>query len=213
MTDKFLDRYMKEYDGLNDYYLPIFELINKKYIPRKVLYPGSYIHITPSLVFPYVVYVDFTKGVKGFFKDESVLSFIENHKSYEESPELAFYFSDYRSNFLKIIETYDLLISLNAGLISTACKKHLRKGGLLLVNDEHYDARTAFVDNDFRFIAVYDKSSKDFNYSQAMLKKYFKTKKGLTITSEMIKDSITKSPSKDPYKTKFQSAFYLFEKK
>ncbi|MFW9925018.1 MAG: hypothetical protein ACFFDW_17220, partial [Candidatus Thorarchaeota archaeon] len=91
-------------------------------------------------------------------------------------------------------------------------KKYLKKGGVLLVNDEHYDARTAFVDKDFQFIAAY-KTNKRFDFSLENLKKYFITAKGIEITTEMIKKSITKSPSKDPFKPKIQSTFYLFLKK
>ena len=36
---------------------------------------------------------------------------------------------------------YDILFSLNAGVISSCCTKYIRTGGYLLVNDSHSDAR------------------------------------------------------------------------
>lgn len=208
-----LEIYKKEYGGLSDSYLVIFELINKKFHPQNVLYPGSYCHITPSLLYPRIVYIDNLKKIKNFFKDKEVLTFVKENKKYKKNSIIDFYFTDYRSSIDEPIESFDLMISLNAGLISTACKKYLKRGGILLANDEHYDARTAFVDKDFQFIAVYDKTKRNFDFSLENLKKYFTTVKGIEITSEMIKKSRTKSPSKDPFKPKVKSTFYLFMKK
>ena len=208
-----LEYYMKEYSGLQDNYLKIFDLINKKYSTQKVLYPGSYCHITPSLLYPTVVYVDNYKKIKSFFDEEEVLNFVQKNKFYMEKSTIRFHFDDYRNEFGEKVETFDLLISLNAGLISQACKKYLKAGGLLLANDEHYDARKAYVDSDYQLVAIFDKVKQELDFSQDALEKYFKTKKGLVITEEMIEKSITKPPSKDPYKTSLYSAFYLFSKK
>ncbi|NHJ84138.1 MAG: hypothetical protein FK734_01665 [Asgard group archaeon] len=213
MTPNYLEIYSKEYNGLSDYYLPIFELINTNYHPQNVLYPGSYCHITPSLFYPRVVYVDNFKKIKQFFHDKDVLAFVQENKIYEQEANIKFLFTDYRSSIDEPTASFDLLISLNAGLISQACKNYLKKGALFLVNDEHYDARTAFVDNYFQFIAVYNKASKSFNFSESNLQNYFKLSNGLEMTQEMIDTSLTKSPSKDPYKPKITAVFYLFAKK
>ena len=97
MVPTYLEVYKKEYNGLFDHYLTIFELINDIYLPRNVLYPGSYCHITPSLIYPRVVYVDNYKKIKNFFSDKEVLFFVEEKKKYEEDTAIEFYFIDYRS--------------------------------------------------------------------------------------------------------------------
>jgi hypothetical protein len=213
MVPTHLEMFEKEYNGLLDHYLVIFELLKKAFHPHNVLYPGSYCHITPSLVFPRVVYVDNFKKIRNFFDDKEVVAFIQKNKKYKEKSKIHFYFTNYQNKINEPLESFDLLISLNAGLISTACKKYLKKGGMLLANDEHYDARTAFVDDNFQFTAAYDKTRKQFNYSEEELKKFFITKKNIRITPEMIKTSLEKPPSKDPFKPKNTSAFYLFTKK
>jgi hypothetical protein len=157
--------------------------------------------------------VDNLKKIEKFFEDKEVVAFIQENKRYKEKPKIRFYFIDYQNKIDEPIESFDLLISLNAGLISIACKKYLKKGGILLVNDEHYDARTTFVDDDFQLRAVYDKEKKRFNFSQDDLKKYFTIGTEIQVTQKMIDISLTKSPSKDPYKPKDTSAFYLFTKK
>ena len=67
MPSKALTDYLSHYGGTNDWHLQAFRLINKNISPRRVLYPGSCIHLTPSLVFPHVVFVDsFSKMEKAF---------------------------------------------------------------------------------------------------------------------------------------------------
>jgi len=51
MSLKPLEDYLSEYGGINDWYLNAFLLISKRFSPKKVLYPESWIHVTPSLVF------------------------------------------------------------------------------------------------------------------------------------------------------------------
>ena len=59
MPSKALEKYLSHYQGIDDPHLEAFRLIKKKYKVESVLYAGSWIHLTPSLVFPYVVYIDF----------------------------------------------------------------------------------------------------------------------------------------------------------
>ena len=207
-----IDYYIDEYNGLLDNYSKIFKLINNEYSPQKVLYPGSYCHITPSLFYPYVVYVDNYKKIRNFFTDDQVIAFIEKNKMYKEKAIMKFYFQDYKKDIEEESESFDLLISLNAGIISKACKKYLKNGGILLVNDEHYDARSAYLDKDFKLLAIFNDKSRNFSYSEDILLGFFKTRKGLEISQEMLNRSLKYSPSKDPFKLKLTSQFYLFVK-
>jgi len=121
---------------------------------RRVLYPGSWIHISPSLVFPDVTYVDSFTGrknlLKTFFQDHHnlLLSYLEAHKRYPEAPSVTLQPQDYRRPLPNDVEaqSMDLLISLDAGAeISTTCARYVRPGGYLYVNDGHGDACRAFA--------------------------------------------------------------------
>jgi hypothetical protein len=54
MTSKILDKYLSKYGGINDPHLVPLKLIKNNYLIEKVLYPGSWIHLTPSLIFSQV---------------------------------------------------------------------------------------------------------------------------------------------------------------
>ncbi len=61
-----------------------FLLLQKTFNIKSALYAGSFVHITPSFVFPKVVYVDSTKQAKAFFDDSSVHEFVSKKKLYDE---------------------------------------------------------------------------------------------------------------------------------
>lgn len=122
----------------------------------KVLYPGSYIHIFPSLVFPIAVYVDIFKGknnhVLKFFSDENRSDVIENllkDSCYHNSTAgdesiIRFYNEDFthpKALQEEEHESFDLLMCLSAsGFIPESCFHFVRPGGLLFVNDDFGDA-------------------------------------------------------------------------
>ena len=117
--------------------------------PDRVLYPGSFIHVTASLVFPSVVYVDNDRNAKRFFsKMDDVVSFVVRHKVYNETPMMAFHSSSYEADLPEPNGSFDLLISLYAGFISKPCKRYLKRGGILAVNNSHGDAGLASIDPD-----------------------------------------------------------------
>jgi len=72
--------YKKYHIDRDDERLGLFLEIAKKFNIRNVLYPGSFVHITPSFIFPRVVYVDSYKKAKKFFEDLSVYDYICKNK-------------------------------------------------------------------------------------------------------------------------------------
>ena len=54
----FTEEYDKYFTSRQFERMGLFELLKNNYDIKKALYFGSHIHITPSLVFPDVVYVD-----------------------------------------------------------------------------------------------------------------------------------------------------------
>ena len=211
MPSKVLEKYLLNYRGIDDTYLPAFRVIKEKFNVEQVLYPGSWIHLTPSLVFPYVVYVDFFAKMESMFNDPKLLKYLETHSENVGKPVIEFHKADYREGIEEEKESFDLLISLSSGFVSKYCKPYLRKGGLLLVNNEHYDASMAYVDPSFVPIGVFTHTGKLIEDSQK-IQGYFQTKNNQAITLEMVRENSVKSPSKAKYKLKKKAPLYLFQK-
>jgi len=132
----------------------LFELISKEYHSRKVLYPGCSLHITPSFVFPHVVYVDKSKEAKDFFIDDhTVRELITNNKTYKTSPHYRFLPCDFASGDLALEDmSFDLLISLYADNIIKFCKRYVRNKGILISNNFHDEALEAVTYKDLLLI-------------------------------------------------------------
>ena len=211
MSTQPLEHYLSNYGGINDWHLQAFLIISKKFSPRKVLYPGSWIHVTPSLAFPHVVYVDSFSKMEKVFNNSELLEYVEKHTQYRIKPRLVFHQSDYRENFGEKIAGFDLLISLSSGFVSQVCAPYLKKGGSFLANNEHYDASMAYVDPKFKAIGVF-KTPKRLIQSEKEIESYFMTTKGIPITLEMVKENSKRSPSKARHKLKKKSPLYLFQK-
>ena len=182
----FLDLYRKEYIEKQFERMDLFLQIKEKYRVENALYPGSYVHITPSFVFPQVVYVDSDKNAKKFFSDpEPVFHFIEEKKKYQTKSSFRFIHGDYSESLDLPENSFDLLISQWAGPVSQSCKRYLKPGGILLVNNSHADAGIAFLDTDYEFVASVRINNGKYNISGMKLEEYFipKTDKSVTIES------------------------------
>lgn len=164
----------------------LIEKLVKNHSIKKALYPGSYIHITPSFLIPEVTYVDLDKKAKAFFKDERIYPYIDNHKKYLIESSVNFYPADYGSNFEIANGKYELVISQYAGFISQSCKGHLKIGGILLANNSHGDAGMAQLDSSYELIAVVNQRSNKWIISQKNLGQYFIPKKDIAITKEYL---------------------------
>jgi hypothetical protein len=198
--------YKKYYMDKNDERLGQFAIIAEKYHVKSVLYPGSFIHITPSLVFPVVTYLDTDKRAKAFFNDPTIYDYISKHKVYENDPEISFYSGDYMKNVLEPRRDFDLLISQYAGFVSQYCKGYLKAGGLLLVNNSHSDASMASIDASYKLIGVLNRRGDKYTLSEENLDSFFIPKRAIRITKEYLEQTgrgigYTKSP-----------ASYLFSK-
>lgn len=175
--------YVKNNWNRKDLFVKLIERFNIK----SILYPGSYIHITPSFLLPKVTYVDTDKKAIKFFKDESVYAFIDTQKIYTESSEAKFYPINYYKKFEDSYGKYDLLVSQYAGFISEACKFYLRIGGILVANNSHGDAGLAQLDSDYKLIGVANQKDDVWTISNKNLDDYFVLKKELPITKEFLK--------------------------
>jgi len=210
MPSKVLNDYLSYY-GTNDWHLPAFHLIKKEFSSKKVLYPGSWIHVTPSLVFSHVVYVDLFSKMEKIFTDSDLLKYIEKHSEYQDKPKIEFHQSDYKAQFGEDKASFDLLISLSSGFVSQACGSYLKKSGLLFVDNEHYDASMAYVDPKFHLVGVF-KTVNEYIESQQSIHNFFETTKGHPITLKMVNENSQRSPSKARYKLKKKAVFYVFQR-
>ena len=211
MPSKQLEKYLSNYGGINDPHLRVLKLIKNNYEIKRVMYPGSWIHLTPSLVFPYVVYVDSFSKLESMTSDPELLEYIGTNSDLYGESTLKFHQTDYRDGIDEEEGSFDLLISLSGGYVSQYCGKYLKKNGILLVNNEHYDATRAFVNKEFSPVGVFISSGKLIQQTK-LIQEYFLTKKNEIITSEMVQDNSNKSPSKAKYKLKKKAPFYLFSK-
>jgi pyoverdine/dityrosine biosynthesis protein Dit1 len=88
----FVNKTCKKYYTDRDYeQIDLFRLIKKKWDIDRVIYPGSYVHISPSFVFSDVVYMDSDTNAKKFFKSDDVKNYICERKEYSDNLKFSFY--------------------------------------------------------------------------------------------------------------------------
>jgi len=179
----------------------LFRELNRRFKVEKVFYPGSHVHITPSLIFPDVTYADSFRDTYKFFEDKNTIEFIKEAKDYSVEPIIRFYQQNYNQPFQELGKEFDLVISQYAGFVGQAAKPYLKKGGLLVCNNSHGDASMASVDSDFELAAVYRRNIDDkFTISNKNMEEYMKPKSGIQPTKKQLMKSMkgiayTKSPS------------------
>ena len=184
----FISLYNKYYKDRGDERLGLFELVAEKFEIQRALYAGSFVHITPSLVISEVVYVDSDKHAKKAFGEmPAIVDFLKAGKKYESDPEIVFHASSYIKGFDEAEKSFDLLISQYAGFVSQHCKRYLKIGGILLVNNSHGDASMAHLDEDYKFIGAINHRNDRYKLATENLEDYFVPKKAdLEITKEYL---------------------------
>ena len=165
-----------------------------------VLYPGSFVDVAPSFVFPSVTYVDIDRRAGQFFSDTAgVDEIISAHRADDGVRTVTFLAEDYRNQLGLTEQSFDLLVSLYAGFISEHCTQSLRIGGSLLVNPSHGDAAMASIDSRYRLTAVVHSENSRYTIDTGNLDGYLVPKKPQPITTEVLHDlgrgiTYTKSP-------------------
>jgi len=196
----------------------------------KVLYPGCYRHITPSLFFPHVDYVDCDSKVRDVFEDDEVREWIVTDSRYYNPnnngpapPTWTFTMANYNTIPFDH-NSYDLLISLSAGVVSEPCCCFLKEttnnnnnnNGRLLVNDSHGDASMAFCNPALALEAVYHNNGEWQQVDDSLndSSPWFRTKKGNTpITLEQARETVqVGTKSKRSFRLAKEAPFYLFRK-
>jgi len=165
-----------------------------------VLYPGSYVDIAPSFVWPAVTYLDVDRRAASFFDDcEGVREIIAMHPGGPADPQLAFINGDYTADLSLPDAAFDLLVSLYAGPVSRYCTRYLRIGGSLLVHPSHGDAALASIDERYELAGVVRSRSGTYTVSTDDLGTYLIPKSPVEMTVDVIEAAgrgvaYTKSP-------------------
>lgn len=164
----------------------LLQKLVEKYDIISALYPGSYTHVTPSFYIPQVTYVDSDGTAKKIFKDmDAIQDFVNKHKTYKVESAVSFIGESYFNN-LPVEMKVDFLFSQYAGPISQACKKYLKKEGILVANNSHADAGLAFLDPDYKLIAVANNRGEKVSISEKNLEEYFIPKKESITLKELL---------------------------
>ncbi len=179
--------YKQYFIDRSDERVDLFRKLAEQFGVRSALYPGSFVQISPSFVIPRVVYVDSDRRIPRFFGDPAVQEYVESRKEYGESPEIRYHHQSYEDDIGEPPGNFDLLISQYAGFISAACKRYLKRGGLLVANDSHGDASMARIDPDFELVAAIDRRGEKFSVKTSDLDRYFLPKRPVEITAELLR--------------------------
>lgn len=167
----------------------LFSAVAEHLDATRVLYPGSYVDVAPSFVWPSVTYVDLDKRAARFFDDEAgVAEIIAAHNPPSAPPEFAFIAADYVADLGLPDESFDLLVSLYAGFISEQCTRYLRVGGTLLVNPSHGDAAMASLDPRYQLSAVVTNRAGKYRVRTSALDDYLIPKKPTVVTADLLHD-------------------------
>lgn len=212
-----LSWYKKSYHGggAGDFHFAILRAAAELTASKKVFYPGSYCHVTASLVFPDVLYVDCDAKVAPALRDAAVSAYIVENKLYDDTPVLRFKLGSYEK-LAKGVENVDLLISMSAGLVSTVCSGSVKPGGgFLLVSDAHSDARTAFLDPKWELFGAWDTRAARFDTRKVTLDRCFvcaKTREKLSRAqvAESVRVGAVRARS---FRLLHEPMFFLFRRK
>jgi hypothetical protein len=96
MKTNALSLYSQYHIERDDDRLGFFLRLSEQYTIKKVLYPGSFVHLTPALVFPCTCFVDSDRRAQRFFDSPEVFEYVSNHKIYKSEADYVFHSSDYK---------------------------------------------------------------------------------------------------------------------
>ncbi len=167
----------------------LFTAVGEAIDASTVLYPGSYVDISPSFVFPSVTYVDVDKRAPKFFADADGVREIVAAHSGEDDPDITFIHADYTDELDLPDEHFDLLVSLYAGFVSEHCTHHLRIGGTLLVNASHGDTAMASIDPRYELAGIVTSRDGKYKVSTSDLDTYLIPKKQQCITIDLLHET------------------------
>lgn len=183
-----------QYDIHPAHRIRLFGAVAAHVRPRTTLYPGSYVDIAPSVLFPDVTYVDTDKRAVWFFSRRApVTGLIQSKRTGVTESDASFDFrflhADYRKPLDVEDRSVDLLISLYAGFVSEHCTRYLATGGHLFANNSHGDASMASLNPLYELVAVVIGTSQTYKLTTTNLDAYLIPKNGKPPTVDALHSS------------------------
>jgi hypothetical protein len=130
MNNPVKEKYKQLYQDLGFERAGLFQLVQKEFGCKSVLYPGCSIHITPSFYFSHLVYIDKSDTAASFFAHhELVIALVNENKNYKQPAYIKFIAADFEHDLPIRENSYDLLISLFGGSMAAAGAKYVKPGG------------------------------------------------------------------------------------
>lgn len=155
-----------------------------------MLYPGSFVDIAPSFVWPLVTYVDTDRRAERFFDDrDGVRELLAEHGVVPGAHDVRFVGADYRRDLPLDDESFDLLLQLYTGPAVEHVTRYLAPGGVLLANASHGDAALAALDPRYELLAAVESRSGDYRVVGGGLERFMVPKKPVELTATMIRAS------------------------
>lgn len=168
----------------------LFDAVADTVEANDVLYPGSYVDLTPSFVWPSVTYVDVDRRANQFFGDaDGIDELLREHGVDSSAQTTRFLHADYADQLDVADESVDLLISLYAGFISEHCTRYLRPGGHLLVNPSHGDTAMASLDTRYELCGAVVSNGDTYEVRTGDLDAYLVPKRDIEVTVELLHET------------------------
>jgi len=165
----------------------LFRAVAAAFPIDNVLYPGCYVDIAASFVFPSVTYVDTDSRAAAFFSDTAgVNEIIAGHSVPPDEHSVRFVHANYEHDLGLDDDSFDLLVSLYGGFVSEHCTRYLRVGGWLLVNPSHGDTTLASIDPRYVLDAVVRSLSGTYRVTKGDLAGFLIQKKPIDLTPEIL---------------------------
>jgi hypothetical protein len=177
----------------------LFTAVRAEVGGKTVLYPGSFVDVAPSVVFPSVTYVDTDRRTPGFFADRDGIIEIVTSSGGPANADYQFIHADYQEPLDLPARSFDLLVSLYSGFVSEHCTDYLKIGGGLLVAPSHGDVAMASIDSRYELSSVVVSRNGDYRVRTESLETYLEPKSPVEITPAMLHErgrgiAYTKSP-------------------
>ncbi len=166
----------------------LFAAVAMQWRPRRALYPGSYLDLSPSTAIASVTYVDTDRRAARFFAErEQVAAELHGRTHSGAGAEVTFLPVDYTTALPLPDAGFDLLISLYAGPVWDRCRHHLSPHGLLLANTSHGDASLAALDPRLKLVAAVLHRGDDYRLDREALDTYLVPKKPAAADPDLIR--------------------------
>ncbi|WP_061964332.1 hypothetical protein [Demequina aurantiaca] len=167
---------------------PLFAEIARTWAPKRALYAGSYVDLSPATAIPAVTFLDMDRRAAKYFADGAlVASELERHVPPALAPEVDFVHGDYTAPLACQEGSFDLLISLFAGPVWDHCQRYLAPGGLLLANASHGDASIAGLDARLQLVGVVQRDADQWSLADTSLDEYLIPKRPELADADLIR--------------------------